>query len=62
MKKIYIFLLLVSSAFIFVGCPFHGSPEHRRAHRKAIHNDYVEIHKFIDRHFWNYDWDNPYHN
>ena len=59
MKKIALSLLLVVIAFTVGGCPFFTTPEHRRAHRRAIDRNMEEIHRFTDRYFWDYDWEDP---
>ncbi len=60
MKKIAITFLLMLIAFMAGGCPFFMDAAHTRAHKRAINRDMVEIHQFTDRHFWSYDWEDPY--
>lgn len=62
MKKILTVVLLIAIAFLAVGCPFLISSAHTRAHAKAMNNNVIEIHEFMDRHFWLYDWEDPYVN
>ena len=63
MKKTLITaLLLIAVAFLAAGCPFIISSEHTRAHAKAMNYHLIEMHKFVDRHFWLYDWEDPYVN
>ncbi len=62
MKKLFLILVLIALAFTIIGCPFWVSPEHSQAHAKAIDIHGTEIHKFVDRHFWLYDWEDPYVN
>ncbi len=59
MRKLFIILLISVFGFC-IGCG--TSPEHRRAHRTAIQKKFHEIHRSIDRHVWNYDWDDPHYN
>ena len=62
MKKFLLIVLLIAVMFIAVGCPFLISSQHTRAHAKAANNNMVEIHQFLDKHFWLYDWEDPYDN
>jgi len=62
MKKIFLVFLLLLTAFMAMGCPFLMSSDHTRAHAKAMNHNMIEIHKFMDRHFWMYDWQDPYVN
>ena len=62
MKKIIVILLLLAMAFMIMGCPFIISSSHTRSHTKAMNVHAVQIHQFIDRHFWLYDWQDPYVN
>ncbi len=57
MKKAFFILLL--GAFLFsIGC---SSAEHRRVHRASMQKDFQNMHKFVDRYFWDYDWDTDPH-
>ncbi|KAF0242761.1 MAG: hypothetical protein FD180_3746 [Planctomycetota bacterium] len=55
-KKLLLVALLVSGAAL-VGCTFDG--EHNKHHWWAFRQDIHEMHKFIDRHFLNYDERDP---
>ena len=61
-KKWIVSLLLIAVAFAMVGCPFLMGSAHTKAHTKAMNTNMIEIHQFLDRHFWLYDWDDPYVN
>lgn len=51
--------LIGSFAIIGVinGCTFNA--EHNRAHWESFKRDTREAHQFVDRTFFNYDWDDP---
>ena len=60
-KLIFVFLL-IAMAVLLTGCPFFVSSAHTRHHSNAIHKNMVEIHAFLDRHFWLNDWEDPHIN
>lgn len=61
MKKRMLFsMCLLAFTLMATGCPYFTNAAHTRAHSRAIDNDMVEIHQFMDRHFWSYDWQDPY--
>ncbi|NUM34820.1 MAG: hypothetical protein HUU50_09760 [Candidatus Brocadiae bacterium] len=62
MKKFLLVLLLVLTVFMAMGCPFIVNSGHTKAHAKAMNYNVIQIHKFMDRHFWLYDWEDPYVN
>ena len=55
-KKLLLVGLLVSSAAL-VGCTFNA--EHNKHHWWALRQDVHEMHRFVDRHFLNYDERDP---
>jgi hypothetical protein len=57
-KKFTTFLVLAALLAIMPGC-FTLNARHNRNHMKSFSNDMVRLHQDFDRHFLNYDWDNP---
>lgn len=62
MQKLIFVLLLIAIACCLVGCPFVMEESHTQDHTKVINVHSVEMHKFFDRYFWLYDWEDPYVN
>lgn len=62
MKKLIFILLLIALALCLVGCPFTVDENHTQNHANVIDYNATEIHKFMDRYFWMYDWEDPYVN
>ncbi len=56
MKKLLLLLCLVILGLV-AGCTF--SREHNRRHWLALKQDIHEMHKFVDKYFANFDWDDP---
>jgi hypothetical protein len=56
LKKIVLLLCLVGLGAL-AGCTY--SMEHNRKHWNAYRQDVNGMHKFIDKHFFNYDDDDP---
>jgi hypothetical protein len=59
-KKIVLFVSSLMLIACLTGCPYVVSAEHTRQHEKVMSKKFTEIHKFIDKHFWLYDWEDPY--
>ncbi len=51
--------VLMCSVVMVSGC-FTLNARHNRNHLKAISNDMVRLHADFDRHFMNYDWQDPH--
>jgi len=56
-KKWILGIMLFLMAFTSIGCPFVVSEEHSEKHAKVTSKYFTDIHRFFDRHLWNYDWD-----
>ena len=56
-------LCLAFAALIFgsVGC-LSSDHRHNRRHMWALDHDLEMLHRTTDRHFFNFDWDDPYRN
>lgn len=57
LKKVAAFAMLVTLV-ASVGC-FTTNDRHNRNHLRSLEGDFDAIHSTIDRHFFNYDWDDP---
>lgn len=59
-KRLFMGFALLAGFVLFSllnGCTFDA--EHNRAHWASFEQDVQESHKFVDRTFFNYDWDDP---
>ncbi len=57
MKRILLALIAVGGVLVTVGCTFDR--DHNRAHWRAFKQDVHDMHVFVDRHFFNYNEDDP---
>ncbi len=58
LKKVFAFSMMVALLVGTVGC-FTTNDRHNRNHLRSFEGDADSIHATIDRHFFNYDWDDP---
>lgn len=58
MNRKILAIILIGLALMLTGCPFLGS-KHTRGHMRVWKRDFTEIYRFVDRHAWNYEWDDP---
>jgi hypothetical protein len=54
-------ILFTLSLASFVGC-LSSDHRHNRRHMWALDHDLEMLHRTTDRHFFNFDWDDPYRN
>lgn len=59
MARKLVLAVLMCSVVTVSGC-FTLNARHNRNHLKAISNDMVRLHADFDRHFMNYDWQDPH--
>ncbi len=59
LKKLFFGLLLLVSSFGLSGCFSLVDWEHNLNHIKVWNSDLDNMHRSIDRYFFNYDWDDP---
>lgn len=59
-KKLLAFAVLAMLACCLMGCPYLFGSEHTEKHERVMYRHAVQIHKFLDKHFWLYDWDDPH--
>ncbi len=57
-KKAFAFSALLATLVLASGC-FTLTEVHNRNHLRSFEKDWDSIHETIDRHFFNYDWDDP---
>lgn len=57
LRRLILAVLVVSGAALAIGCTF--SAEHNKRHWWAFRQDVHEMHRFVDRHFFNYDERDP---
>lgn len=62
MKKVILGIMLLAITFTMLGCPFIQDEAHRDGHIRVVKRNLNEIHRFIDRNIFNYDWESPYDN
>ena len=60
-KKFMLAAVLLMMALSTIGC-LSTDQRHNRRHMWAIDRDIESLHRTTDRHFFNYDWDDPYRN
>lgn len=60
-RKLVLLFALISLVLGSMGC-LSSDHRHNRRHMWAIDRDIEMLHKTTDRHFFNYDWDDPYRN
>jgi hypothetical protein len=58
MTKRFCTAFALLAAVALSGC-FTLDEIHNRNHLRSIESDWNAIHETIDRHFFNYDWDDP---
>ena len=58
MARVTWFLILATLLVIAPGC-FTLDAHHNRNHLKSVSNHMVGLHQDFDRHFLNYDWEDP---
>ena len=56
-KRLLLALIAVGGVLVAVACTLDR--DHDRAHWRAFKQDAHDMHTFIDRHFFNYDEDDP---
>lgn len=61
LKKVIALSLLAGLTLMTVSC-FTPEDRHNRSHLRSFEGDWARIHETLDRHFFNYDWDDPYDN
>lgn len=57
-KKVFALGAMVAILVLTTGC-FTLDEIHNRNHLRSFESDWASIHETIDRHFFNYDWDDP---
>ena len=57
-KRVSMAFALVAVLVLTSGC-FTLNEVHNRNHLRSFEADWNAIHETIDRHFFNYDWDDP---
>lgn len=62
MKKVILGIMLLLITFTMIGCPCLQDEAHGNAHMRVVKRNLNEIHRFIDRNVFNYDWESPYDN
>ncbi|MBI4615513.1 MAG: hypothetical protein HY720_17985 [Planctomycetes bacterium] len=59
MARKFAWMLVAAMVVLVSGC-FTLNARHNRNHLKATSNDFTRLHADVDRHFWNYDWEDPH--
>jgi len=58
-RKLAALALLAAVALLAPGCTFRQWADDVVNHGKVILRDLNDIHRSVDRHFFNYDWNDP---
>lgn len=61
MRKLVLLAVFTGLIFSAIGC-LSSDHRHNRRHMWAFDRDIENLHRTTDRHFFNYDWDDPYRN